>query len=110
MAPFDQAALAEYERCLSIKGTAAAICEEYRASATIDLEHDRADRKAGNKLSCPLLVMWGEKGVVSTCFNPKAEWEKVAKRVEGIGLNCGHYIAEELPDELLLRSIDFIQS
>lgn len=110
MRPFAEHALQEYQRCLSLKGTATAICEDYRASTTIDLTHDRADLLANNKITCPLLVLWGNNSIISTCFEPKAEWEKVATTVEGFGLDCGHYIAEELPDELLQHSLDFLIS
>ena len=83
LAPFDQRALAEYERCISLKGTSHGICEDYRASAGIDLEHDQEDLDAGRKLVIPLLVLWGEQGVVHKCFNPLQEWQLVAKDVVG---------------------------
>jgi haloacetate dehalogenase len=64
MGPFTDDAFSEYLRCLKLPGAAIAICEDYRASAGLDLEHDQADIDAGNKLNCPLLVLWGEKGTV----------------------------------------------
>ena len=70
LAPFDQRALAEYERCISLEGAAHGVCEDYRASAGIDLEHDQEDLDAGRKLDIPLLVLWGEQGIVHKCFNP----------------------------------------
>ena len=73
--------------------------EEYRASASIDIEHDRAD--ASQKIACPLRVLWGERGVVHRIFTPISDWqEKCALPVTGRPLPCGHYIAEELPDVL----------
>lgn len=110
MAPFSADALAEYVRCLSIEGTATAICEDYRASASIDLIHDKHDIAAGNKLNCPLLVMWGKQGVLETCFNPKDEWQKVARSVEAFGVDCGHYIAEEAPQTLLKHALRFLNA
>lgn len=101
LAPFDPRALAEYQRCLALPGAAHGLCEDYRAAATIDLEHDRVDRDAGRRLAMPLLVLWGEQGVIGKCFDPLAEWRRVAENVAGQGLPCGHYIAEEAPDALL---------
>jgi haloacetate dehalogenase len=108
LAPFDTRALAEYQRCLALPGAAHGICEDYRAAATIDLEHDRFDRDAGNRLALPLMVLWGEQGVVGRCFDPLAEWQRVAADVQGGALPCGHYIAEEAPDMLLERVLPFL--
>jgi haloacetate dehalogenase len=108
LAPFDPRALAEYQRCLALPGAAHGICEDYRAAATIDLEHDRFDRDAGNHLALPLMVLWGEQGVVGRCFDPLKEWQRVAADVQGGALPCGHYIAEEAPDMLLERVLPFL--
>ena len=77
------------------------MCEDYRAAASIDLEHDRADRDAGRRIACPVNVLWGEFGVVNRCFKPLADWRAVADDVRGRALPCGHYIPEEVPRELL---------
>ena len=106
--PFDPRALAEYQRCLALPGTAHGFCEDYRASAGIDLVHDRADRDAGRLLQPPLLVLWGEQGVVHRCFKPLDEWRRVARQVEGEALPCGHYIAEEAPQALLDKVLPFL--
>jgi len=108
LAPFDPRALAEYVRCLGLAGTAHGICEDYRAAAGIDLVHDRADREAGHQLPTPLLALWGEQGVVHQCFQPLAEWRRVAADVRGHALPCGHYIAEEAPDALLEAALPFL--
>jgi len=108
LAPFDPRALAEYQRCLALPGAAHGICEDYRAAATIDLEHDRVDRDAGRRLALPLMVLWGEQGVVGRCFDPLKEWQRVAANVQGGALPCGHYIAEEAPDMLLERVLPFL--
>ncbi|MFP5478021.1 MAG: alpha/beta fold hydrolase [Gammaproteobacteria bacterium] len=108
LAPFDPRALAEYQRCIALPGAAHATCEDYRAAATIDLQHDRADREAGRKLTMPLLALWGEEGVVHRCFQPLAEWQRVAVDVQGGPLPCGHYIAEEAPEALLARVMPFL--
>jgi haloacetate dehalogenase len=94
---FDPRALAEYERCFCDPATIHASCEDYRASATLDLEHDAAD--AMRKLECPLLALWGAKGVVHRLFDPLEDWRAVAHDVRGKTLPCGHYLAEEAPDE-----------
>jgi haloacetate dehalogenase len=101
LGPFAPEAMAEYERCLAIPGSATGVCEDYRASATIDLDHDRADRAAGRTLAMPLRVLWGAQGVVGRCFDPMALWRDVATQVSGRALDCGHYIAEEQPAALL---------
>jgi haloacetate dehalogenase len=96
---FDARALAEYERCFALPGAVHSMCEDYRASASIDLDHDRAD--AGQKIACPLHVLWGERGVVHRVFTPISDWQEMcALPVTGRPLPCGHYIAEELPDVL----------
>jgi len=107
LAPFDPRALAEYQRCLALPGSAHGLCEDYRAAAGIDLEHDRADREAGRLLQMPALALWGAQGVVHRCFKPLDEWRRVAREVEGEALPCGHYIAEEAPEALLARVIPF---
>lgn len=94
----EAAAFAEYERCFVAPGAIAAACEDYRASATIDLEHD-AD---GARLSCPVHVVWGERGVIGTLFDPIADWqEKATTPVTGTALPAGHFLPEEDPDGVL---------
>ena len=107
MSPFTDEAFEEYLRCLRQPGSATGVCEDYRASATIDLEHDRADIEKGKKLACPLLVMWGSEGTVGRCFKPLNEWQKVADQVQGKPLPAGHYIAEEAPKQLLAELLPF---
>jgi haloacetate dehalogenase len=97
MKPFAPAAWAEYERCFTGEAIHAT-CEDYRAAATIDLEHDRADRDAGLRLACPLLALWGAHGVVERCFHPLEDWGRVAADVRGRALPAGHYLPEEVPD------------
>ena len=100
LSAFAPQALAAYKAALAQPGAVHAMCEDYRASATIDLEHDRIDIERGNKLACPLRVLWGEHGVVARCFDPLDEWRRVARDVSGRALPCGHYIPEEAPDML----------
>jgi haloacetate dehalogenase len=99
LAPFAPEAWAEYQRCFT-PGMVHASCEDYRAAASIDLEHDRADRDAGRKVSAPLLVLWGANGVIERCFKPLDEWRRVAENVRGHALPAGHYLPEEVPDRV----------
>ena len=107
--PFDARALAEYERCFCDPAAIHASCEDYRAAATIDLVHDDDDVAAGRKISCPLLVLWGERGVVHRLFRPLDDWRAVAERVEGRPLPCGHYLPEEAPEETLAELESFFR-
>ena len=97
--PFTAEAWAEYVRCFTPEMIHAS-CEDYRAAASTDLEHDRADRDAGRRVGCPLLVLWGANGVIEKCFRPLDEWRRVADDVRGRALPGGHYLPEELPDEV----------
>ena len=110
LAPFDPAALAEYERCAAIAGTAESICADYRASAGIDLAHDEADQSAGRRVTQPLHVLWGEHGAVGRNFDVAALWGAAATHFTGRSLPCGHYIAEEAPALLLDESLLFFRS
>lgn len=99
----DPAAMAEYERCFCTPEAIHAACEDYRASATIDLEHDR-DHDA-TKLTCPTHVVWGEHGVVGKLFKPMQDWQaKCALPVTGKALPAGHFIPDQVP-ELLLQEM-----
>lgn len=102
---FDPRALAEYRRCFSNPATVHASCEDYRAAATIDLEHDKADEAA--RIECPLLVLWGLKGVMVRHYDVAATWREKATNVTGQGIDAGHYLAEERPEETLAALLDF---
>ena len=95
----EPAALAEYERCFCQPEAIHAACEDYRAAAGIDLEHDRASRAAGHKIACDTLVLWAARGVVERLFKPLPLWQaQCAGKVTGTALPCGHFLPEELPD------------
>lgn len=99
---FDPECLVEYERCFCDPLTIHATCEDYRAGASIDLEHDRDDRETGRKIQCPLLVLWGEANVVLKKIDMLDVWRKVSNfSVEGNPLPCGHYLPEEAPREVI---------
>ncbi|WP_367394769.1 alpha/beta fold hydrolase [Cupriavidus sp. Agwp_2] len=107
--PFAPDAMAAYVAAMRDPARVHAMCEDYRAAATIDLEHDRADREAGRRLALPLRVLWGEHGVVARCFEPLALWQEVATDVSGEALPCGHYIPEEAPEPLLEEMLGFFR-
>lgn len=96
---FASEALAEYQRCFDDPASIHAMCEDYRAAATLDLAHDRAD--ADRRIECPVHVLWGERGVVHRLFTPLADWQaKAALPVTGRALPAGHYLPEEVPEPL----------
>lgn len=95
---FHPEALAEYWRGIHNPGTIHAMCEDYRAAATIDSELDEADR-GSKKITCPVLVLWGEKGALPNWYDVLNVWEDWASDVRGRGIDCGHYLAEEAPEE-----------
>jgi haloacetate dehalogenase len=111
-------ALAEYERCFcdptpNAQGWPAAIhsaCEDYRASAGIDLEHDRESRARGQKIACDTLVLWGERGVVNRLFKPLELWQaQCAGQVSGQTVAAGHFIPEELPEHTAQALAQFMR-
>lgn len=104
---FDKRALAEYARAFKDPRTIHATCEDYRAAATIDLVHDKQD--LGKKLLMPVLALWGQHGVVEALFDCVADWREVAEDVHGRRLNCGHFIPEEKPAELLAELRRFLK-
>jgi haloacetate dehalogenase len=104
--PFSKAALREYARCFRDPRTIHATCEDYRAAAGIDLVHDRKD--LNRKLAMPVLALWGKQGVVEAQFDCLADWRAVAKNVTGRALDCGHFLPEERPAEVLRELERFI--
>ena len=106
---FHPEARADYLAALHTPGTVEAICEDYRAATTIDLEHDRASRAAGERVACPLLALWGSKGKVGVWYEPLDVWRRYASgEVTGGPVNSGHYLAEEAPEEVLAALEDFL--
>jgi haloacetate dehalogenase len=108
-AHFTAEAMAEYIRCFKNPSAIHAMCEDYRAAATIDLEHDRADRAAGVKVRCPLLALWGGRATMDRSFDVLATWRDVALDVRGQAIDCGHYIPEERPEEFTAALLDFLE-
>jgi haloacetate dehalogenase len=102
---FTTEAFAEYLRCFSNPACIHATCEDYRAAASIDLEHHTAD--ADRKINCPLLVLWGQKGLIGRIYDPIAVWRDYAVTVSGRGVASGHFLPEEAPAETLTALLEF---
>jgi haloacetate dehalogenase len=104
----EEEAMREYVKQYGDEECVHAMCEDYRAAATIDLEEARADREAGKKMQCPVRVLWGKKGVIQMKFDALGEWRDVSDgEVSGEAVDSGHYIPEEVPDVLLKHAEDF---
>ena len=104
---FPPAVRAEYIAKFGDAATVHAICEEYRASATLDREHDEADRGT-RRIACPTLVLWSDTGPLATWYEPLDVWKTWASDVDGGPISAGHFIPEEAPDETAGRLIDFL--
>lgn len=100
-------AFAEYLRCFTDPATIHATCEDYRAGATIDLEHSEED--GARSVMCPLLVLWGERGTVGRLYDVMKIWRDHALNVTGRALPAGHFLPEEIPDETLSELLPFLQ-
>ncbi len=101
-----EAVFQEYLRCYSDPACRHAICEDYRAAASIDLEHDAADSL--NCIKVPLLALWGAKGTVGALYDVIETWREKAQDVRGRALDCGHTLQEEAPGEVLRELLAFI--
>lgn len=110
LSQFSEEAVCEYVRCYADPAAIHASCEDYRAAGSIDLEHDRADRAAGRKLTMPLLALWGAEAVVGTMFNCLEDWQQVAENVTGRAMPSGHFVPEEAPRETLAEIEKFLRA
>lgn len=106
LSAFAPAAMAEYERCFADPATIHAVCEDYRAGASIDLRHDEAETEP---VEAPLLLLWGDRGVVGTHYDPLAVWAAYAADLRGWSLPAGHFLAEEHPTEVATAVRDFVR-
>ncbi len=105
-AAFSPEVVEEYVRCFSDPATIHATCEDYRAAASIDLEHDEADM--GQRVTCPLLALWGEKGFVGRKYDVLEIWRERAIDVRGGTVPGGHFLPEEAPEETYLALREFL--
>ena len=106
---FAPEALAEYERCFRNPATIYASCEDYRAAASIDLEHDEADAES-NEIECPLLLLWGGTGVMERLYDVPEVWRPYARDVRGKPIDAGHFLAEERPEETVRELLAFLET
>jgi haloacetate dehalogenase len=104
----DPAAFAEYQRCFSDPATIHAMCEDYRAGASIDTALDLADRGAGKRIQCPVLVLWGAGGALPRWYDVLEVWRGWADDLRGHALDCGHYLPEEAPEDTLAALQTFL--
>ena len=107
---FNQDCLKSYIDVMKNPAAVHAMCEDYRAAASIDLEEAREDEEMGRKIQCPVMVLWGKHGIIEKCFDAIGEWKKVSRStVVGESLDCGHYIPEEAPEALLEHIQKFLK-
>ena len=99
----------EYILAMSDPACLHAMCEDYRAAASIDLEHDRQTIAKKQLLEMPVRVLWGEFGQVNACFKPLEDWQKLGTDVSGQILQSGHYIPEEIPEGLIAEALSFFR-
>jgi haloacetate dehalogenase len=108
VAIFDPRALAHYHAAYENPDRIHAMCEDYRAGRTSDLEHDEADRAAGNKIGCPVLALWGKSGLTGNAgLDTLACWRDWAANLRGVAIESGHYLPEENPSATANALLDF---
>jgi haloacetate dehalogenase len=107
MEVFIEEALAEYKRCLANRDAIHALCEDARASFSVDHDHDLADRY--KKIGCPALVLWGARGAMERCFDVMGVWQERASQLSGRALDAGHYLAEEQPGQTIHELLKFFK-
>ena len=110
LSAFDPRAIAHYHAFFKDPARIHATCEDYRAGRTTDYDHDAADKKAGKKIDCPLLVLWGETGIPSATKSPLDTWKKWATDVRGFAIDSGHYLAEENPAATGKALLEFLKA
>jgi len=107
---FTPEALAEYKRCCTAENLHG-VCEDYRAGATLDFDMDKADFEAGRKVKCPALIIWGEKSHTEKMFDARVAWPLYAENIYKLcPLPCGHYPAEQVPDQVYTELSAFLKS
>lgn len=108
---FDEECFEFYVKTLEDPAAVHAMCQDYRASATLDLEEARTDLSKGRLIQSPLMVLWGEHGVIEECFDALKEWQSVAGKdvkVTGHHVDSGHYIPEQIPNDVASAIQEFL--
>jgi haloacetate dehalogenase len=103
----DARAVSEYLAAFARSSVIAAACEDYRAGAGVDVAHDRADREAGRRIRCPTMLLWGKRYLSAKTREPLEIWRTWADDVREVALDCGHFVAEEQPEECATALEDF---
>jgi haloacetate dehalogenase len=109
LSAFSEDALAQYRTHYATPEHIHATCNDYRAGATFDLKVDEDDRALGRRISCPTLALWGNAGIPSETASPLGAWREWCDRVEGHGIDAGHFLAEENPDATLAALLPFLE-
>ena len=109
LADFDPAAMAAYRAAFRQPERIRAACEDYRAGATCDLAHDEADVQALRRIGCPTLALWGAVGIAEKAKGPFEVWQTWAEDLEGVAVDCGHFVCEERPDDTASALLDFFK-
>ncbi len=107
LSAFDPRAVAYYRAAYGDPLRLRAMCEDYRAGAGPDVEHDKADREAGTKITIPVLALWGGTGVASSAATPLDTWREWASDVSGHAIQAGHFLPEENPDDTAAALLSF---
>lgn len=108
--PMMNEAQREYYRCTSDPANIHGMCEDYRASASVDLGYDNTDMKAGRKIAAPVLALWSTRGPIGRLFDVEAIWKEYAKKVTGKGLDGGHYLQEDVPQLVMAELLPFLKA
>ncbi|KAM5344148.1 hypothetical protein ACJ41O_012685 [Fusarium nematophilum] len=109
---FDSECFEIYIKNMEDPAAVHAMCNDYRASATLDLDEAREDLDKGRLVHCPLLILWGKHGVIEKSFNAVEEWRAVTEPgvpVKGYGVDSGHYIPEQAPEEVISAILGFFK-
>lgn len=107
---FDEECFEYYSQMLEDPVTVHAMCNDYRASATLDMDESRVDIAEGRLIQCPVRVVWGKHGVIEKLFDAVEDWKAVTAKgvdVGGYAVESGHYIPEQVPDEVVKAILEF---
>ena len=102
-------ALHEYRRCFRKLSVIQAACADYRAGLSVDVAHDRADRAARRVIECPMLAMWAAQRTDGRVYDPLQIWQRWAGTVQGLEIDCGHFLMEEAPEATSTALIEFFR-
>jgi len=109
---YGREAIGNYLEAFKTPGTIHAICEDYRASAGIDIKRDKEDLEKGHKIGSPMKVFWGRKGIIGKNWDPIAEWTRVSQEgmcMGGHDIDSSHFIPEEQPEEVIREALNFLK-